>query len=134
MLSHRAAIQRELDRAEPTETLLNYSRNAKSSTCEGRTPCKNIVWKLIDWELALQKGIWGPVGSKWDMSQQRALLTKTTKYILGCIGRSTDSRLREKTAPPHSGLTGPHPEHCVQFCTGKNRTLTNWSEFSRITP
>lgn len=79
MLSHRAAIQRELDRAEPTEDTLNYSRNAKSSTCEGRTPCKNRVWKLIGWEVAVQNRIWGPVGSKWDMRQQCALLAKTTK-------------------------------------------------------
>lgn len=113
---------------------MKFIKKCKSSTCEGRTPCKNIVWKQISWEVALQKRIWGPVGNKWDISQQCALLAKITKYILGCIGSSTASRLRENTILPHSGLIGPHLGHCVQFGTGQNRTLMNWSEFSRTSP
>lgn len=70
MLSHRAhsLIQRELDRANrsPITLIKKY---------KGRTSCKNIVWKFIGQEVALQKKDLGSCGQQ--VSQQCALLART---------------------------------------------------------
>ncbi|KAK4829411.1 hypothetical protein QYF61_003975 [Mycteria americana] len=128
VLKYRAAIQKELDRLEgrANRRPMKSSRtNAKPSTWEGKTPCNNTVWDLIGWEVALQKKIWGPVGSKRYMSQQCALSAKMTKYILGCISSSTANRLRENITPLHSALIRPHLEHCARFWAWQYKTLIN---------
>lgn len=133
MLSHRAAVQRDLDRAEPTEAPVNYSRNAVQHLWRNN-PLQEYSLE-IDWlESSFSKEDVGSCGQQVGHEPAVCLVTKTNKYILGCTGSSIVSRLREKTALPHSVLIGPNPEHCVQFCTGQNRTWTIWRGFSRTTP
>ena len=66
---------------------------------------------------------------KLNMSQQCALTAQTAN--LGCIKRSTDSRLREVILPLYSTLVRPHQEYCIQLWGSQKdirRTWTCWRE------
>ncbi|KFP26144.1 hypothetical protein N325_05939, partial [Colius striatus] len=53
--------------------------------------------------------------NKLTMSQQCALMAKTSNGILGCIKKSVASRSREILLPVYSGLMRPHLESFIQF-------------------
>ena len=53
------------------------------------------------------------VDGKLDMSQQCALTAQKANHTLGCIQKSTASRLREVSLPFYSVLVGPHQEYCT---------------------
>ena len=53
------------------------------------------------------------VDGKLDMSQQCALTAQKANHTLGCIQKSTASRLREMSLPFYSVLVGPHQEYCT---------------------
>jgi len=52
---------------------------------------------------------------KLNMTWQCVLTALKANCILGCIKRSTASRLREVILSCYSALVTPHPESCVQL-------------------
>ncbi|CAM5146012.1 unnamed protein product [Natator depressus] len=63
-----------------------------------------------DWlsSSSAEKDLETAVDKKLDMSQQCALIAKKANGILGCIGRSIASRLREVIIPLYLALVSPH--------------------------
>ena len=55
------------------------------------------------------------VDGKVNMSQQYALAAKKASCVLGCIGHSIASRLREVIVLIYCLLVQPHLEYCVWF-------------------
>ena len=58
---------------------------------------------------------------KVSMSWQGALTAQNADRILGCIKRSTASRLRDVILPLYSTLLRPHLEYCIQLWSPPHR-------------
>lgn len=82
--------------------------------CRGKNPpCSDKGWGSSSAGMAL--GVLAD--SKLSMSQSCALAVMMANDILGCIKRSTVSRLREETIPITYLFFRPHLENSIQFRT-----------------
>ena len=61
------------------------------------------------------------VDKKLSMTRQCAFAAQKANCILGCIKRSTTSRLREAILPLYSALVRPHLQCCVQLWDPQHR-------------
>ena len=62
-----------------------------------------------------EKDLGVPVGNRFAMRQQCALVAKKADSILGCIKKSVASRSREVVLSLYSALVRSHLRCCVQF-------------------
>ncbi|KAJ7404053.1 rna-directed dna polymerase from mobile element jockey-like [Willisornis vidua] len=106
-----AALQKDFDRLQrwAEKNCLRFNKGKFTVLQLGRNNPLH-QYRLGD---ALQKS--SSVEEDLSMSQQGVLVAKKANGILGCIRKSTASRLSEVILPLCSALMRPHPECCVQF-------------------
>jgi len=99
MLEGWDAMQRELDRLERWAgvNLMKFSKAKCKVLYTGQGNPKHKYSLGREWMESSpeEKDLWVPVDEKFNMTQQCACTAQKANHILGCLKRSTASRLRE---------------------------------------
>lgn len=74
------------------------------------------LWDLCVWSVTWLRRTWGtiPVDNQQSTSWQCALVAVRATWVLGCISKRWDCRLRDVFIPSYLAFTRPHVEYCGQ--------------------